>query len=133
MVALKKMFPHETQKAFQVLCEVLRRVSDLGPRLEELPGDIGKMLEDVATNAFSDVCHALTEDQGGALGYAIENVEMAGACLEAVRVLGHLGDSEYGRIRQLLLDARDLLEDMYQEAQKQSCKMCELIEEDQPS
>jgi len=132
MAAVSKVFPHETEEIFKLLCEAMKGVADLGSHIDGLPGDVGVTLENVLASAFSDVCNVLASEQGDMLVFAIRDVDMAAGLLEAVRVFGRLDEGVYFGLRELLLRAHDLLERMWKE-ELHNGKVCELIEEDRPS
>jgi len=132
MAALSDQFPHEKEEIFQLLCETMKGVSDLGNRLEGLPGDIGEVLENSLASAFSEICSALAHGTGDSLPLAIADLDLAGGCLEAVRVFERLEDDLYLDIRERLLRAHQLLDEMWKD-EIQNCGYRRTVKEDRPS
>lgn len=112
MVAVEEQFPHEKQEAFQLACEAMKTIAKLP--LDALPGEVGQIMENATASAFSEMVSALAHDNPDSFSVAVSELDLAGGCLEIVRVYERLRDDQYTELRDRLLRWRQKVDELWE-------------------
>ena len=117
MDAVEEQFPHEKQEVFHLACEMMKSIATL--QLDNLPGDVGEVMENAVASAFSEMVSALSHDNPDGLALAISELDFAAGCLEAVRVFERIAPELHCDLRHRLLRWRELMDELWTETGKE--------------